>query len=480
MEKTDMKKGINQFGLRFGIAGALIIAVELLTAAFLTPVLVDKGIEFRVLASFALTIFGVDIVGFPTAYFLCKGLPKGELEHEKWGFWKYILGLIMVAGLCLAGTIIGLPVHLLLTVPFGVSLNESSTIGILMMNSGFLPRVLTVGILAPIFEELIFRKVVVDHLSHYSKYLAIIVSGVSFGLFHGNFQQFFYAMFLGLFFAYVYTKTGNIKYTIGYHMIVNMTSSVVTMYLTGKYLEAYDKVDLVAIQKGIITDADIMNMIPMLIYTGYMFGLFLIGVAGIVLFFVNLKKFKLQPVEGEMPKAEAKKAAFNSIGLWLFYGVCIFLFVRAYLPDMLHPMAKTDVSVQKNEVVTVADGFYAVESTTYPLEVTAASAGTFSVEIASADNTSKFISGVVLRSPDGEVQRAFTAGTMTGTYEETLKQGTYQVEVYYLTSPEKYEEFNQKFLVPLGEGWEGPEADFYQDGSFDMTYEFKLEYKVRK
>lgn len=480
MDRTEAKKGINKFGFRFGISLLLIVVVELLAVAIISPLLADKGTDVRVLASFGLTIFAVDVVGFTSAFCLCKKLPKGELEHEKLGVKRFILGIPMVAGICMVGMLIGLPLHLLVTVPFGVSLSDGSTIGTLMMNSTLLPRVITVGILAPIFEELIFRKILVDRLSYYSKYMAVLVSGIVFGLFHGNFQQCFFAMGLGWFFAYIYAKTGNIKYTIAYHMIVNMTTSVITMYLSGRYMDALSKVDMAALQMGQIKPEDMQNIAPILAYVGYLVLLFIIGVIGIILLLVNKKKMTLQPVENELPKAEAKKSAFRSIGLWLAYGACIIMFMDTYVPNMLHPMVATTVSEERSEVVSIVDGEFALESVSIPLEVTEAGSGQLSVEIQSEDGDSHFITGVVLRKPNGDVDRSFSAGTMTGTFEENLQQGTYQVEVYFLTNPEDYKNFSKTYFAPEDGDDEGPDADFYKDGNYLMNYKFSMTYKVHK
>ena len=52
--------------------------------------------------------------------------------------------------------------------------------------------------------------------------VAIITTAILFGLFHANFSQFFYAVALGMIFAYVTLKTGTIKYSIILHIVVNI------------------------------------------------------------------------------------------------------------------------------------------------------------------------------------------------------------------------------------------------------------------
>lgn len=87
-------------------------------------------------------------------------------------------------------------------------------------------NILFTVLLAPIYEELFFRKLVIDRLLPYGEIPAILISGVAFGLIHGNFNQFFYAAAVGMIFGVVYTRTGNIRYSIVMHMILNAFGGV--------------------------------------------------------------------------------------------------------------------------------------------------------------------------------------------------------------------------------------------------------------
>ncbi|MBR4467286.1 MAG: CPBP family intramembrane metalloprotease [Clostridia bacterium] len=79
---------------------------------------------------------------------------------------------------------------------------------------------------APVVEELVFRKTLLDVLHPYGQTCAATVTALLFGLIHGNSGQFFLAFFLGLLFAAVYQKTGRVIYTIALHFIINLTASV--------------------------------------------------------------------------------------------------------------------------------------------------------------------------------------------------------------------------------------------------------------
>ncbi len=76
-------------------------------------------------------------------------------------------------------------------------------------------------ILAPIAEELFFRKALIDRLSAYHPMDAILYSALLFGLIHGNLTQFLYAFPIGVLLGIIYWRTKNIRYTILLHMGMN-------------------------------------------------------------------------------------------------------------------------------------------------------------------------------------------------------------------------------------------------------------------
>ncbi len=82
-------------------------------------------------------------------------------------------------------------------------------------------------ICAPIGEELIFRKLLIDRARRFGDAAAILFSGLSFGLFHGNLFQMFYATLLGMILAYLYTRTGRLSWCMAMHAIVNLLGSVI-------------------------------------------------------------------------------------------------------------------------------------------------------------------------------------------------------------------------------------------------------------
>ncbi len=84
---------------------------------------------------------------------------------------------------------------------------------------------LTVGVVAPVSEELIFRGLLFHRMKDWMKpWLAVILSAVLFGAYHGNMVQFIYAFVMGIFFAVIYHRTGTLWTTIVAHMTANLWS----------------------------------------------------------------------------------------------------------------------------------------------------------------------------------------------------------------------------------------------------------------
>ena len=90
--------------------------------------------------------------------------------------------------------------------------------------------ILTVAVLAPLLEELLFRGVAQRVLARYFKspWVGIIVAALLFGVVHGNPVQIFYATCLGVGFGWLYHRTGSLLPAIVGHMVNNSLAVLVS------------------------------------------------------------------------------------------------------------------------------------------------------------------------------------------------------------------------------------------------------------
>lgn len=83
--------------------------------------------------------------------------------------------------------------------------------------------IISYGILAPLGEEIVFRGVVYGQLRKVLKVpYAVVLSGLAFGLFHGNLVQAVYATVIGCLLALVYEWYGTIAAPMLFHSVANL------------------------------------------------------------------------------------------------------------------------------------------------------------------------------------------------------------------------------------------------------------------
>ena len=90
------------------------------------------------------------------------------------------------------------------------------------------------GIIAPAAEEMIFRWLIYLRLRDWLKMpVAAVISGLIFGIYHGNIVQGIYASILGTAFAWILEMSGNIYSSMLLHMGANIWSLVIYRICTG-------------------------------------------------------------------------------------------------------------------------------------------------------------------------------------------------------------------------------------------------------
>ena len=191
------------------------------------PELTEKGWYLP-----ALSFFPLYCIGFPLYLLALPPAPKAALLPEKRSIPARELPviLLMCFGILYPGNLLGLGVDWLARSFFRTS-GGGNPIEQLLGGSGYWAYALLAGLLAPVMEELCFRKLLLDRLRTIDKPSALFLSALTFGLFHSNPVQFFYAFGVGLVFGCVYMRTGRIVYSMILHVLVNFFGGLVSTYL---------------------------------------------------------------------------------------------------------------------------------------------------------------------------------------------------------------------------------------------------------
>ena len=251
-----------------------------------------------------LAVLPLYLIGMPVLIALVRQMPGEAPVKKSMKPGQFILALIMCFALMYCGNLVGT----LITTIVG-ALKGSAVDNALMTyatESNMIVTFIYMVICAPILEEYIFRKLIVDRTVKYGQGVAIALSGLMFGLFHGNLNQFAYAMLLGMFLAFLYVKTGNLKITIGLHMCINFMGAVVSvLLLKAIHLDEYQEI----VMNG--GDAQAVMDFMMAYLPGW------IGFR---------KRFALDP--GQIPKGQRFKTVICNPGMLCY---CIFWIVMILL-----------------------------------------------------------------------------------------------------------------------------------------------------
>ncbi|MBC6299273.1 CPBP family intramembrane glutamic endopeptidase [Listeria booriae] len=90
------------------------------------------------------------------------------------------------------------------------------------------------SVLAPILEEIVFRKIIYGGLaSRMNIHVAAVISSLFFGLMHMDLAYLLVYFVIGLILCYMYTKTKRIAVPIAAHMLMNVIAMVIQFTMGG-------------------------------------------------------------------------------------------------------------------------------------------------------------------------------------------------------------------------------------------------------
>ncbi|AGK98138.1 CPBP family intramembrane glutamic endopeptidase [Clostridium pasteurianum] len=146
--------------------------------------------------------------------------------------------LIIVIGIAFSMILSGIVEYV---IKFFPSYNETSKMISMSMTS--ILGILAVLMFAPIFEEILFRGIVLSEIKmNINITAAVIIQGVLFGLYHMNMLQSLYASVLGILLGFLCVKTGGVVGSIVAHITFNICGTFIFPYLvelSGKFAFLY-------------------------------------------------------------------------------------------------------------------------------------------------------------------------------------------------------------------------------------------------
>lgn len=148
-----------------------------------------------------------------------KGAERGSVKD-------YVLLLIMGVSMAQFGNLIVSFIQIFLQ-----SNTYNEMFSVMMEGKGLAESIYWLGIVAPVAEEAVFRWLIYTRLRDYVRMpFSILISGLLFGIYHGNIVQFIYAAMLGWLFAYFMEMTGSLYASVLLHIGANIWSLVYSKF----------------------------------------------------------------------------------------------------------------------------------------------------------------------------------------------------------------------------------------------------------
>ena len=277
------------------------------------------------------------LVGLPLlALFLVSTDKTRPTEKKRLGLARLILLSAVCGAIGYLGSLAGQGINTLLgRFPF---ITDSDALAFLNGGSvNVLYAFLFTVIIAPLMEELIFRKALISRVRAAGEVNAVVLSALVFGFAHGNLTQFIYAFLLGLVFGFVFARTGRIIYSILLHMFFNFFFGFLPVLLQSDiaFMDAVSKLapeDIVETNEYLRAALHVSN---------YSIATLVVVLVGIVVFVLVAKELfsAAKPVE-DFTRRQCRRAVWGNIGTWLIIlvgvaTIALAMLDPAYIQGML-------------------------------------------------------------------------------------------------------------------------------------------------
>ncbi len=309
------RKHFSRLGGMYILGTIVIFAVQLIPMTLLRlvkPEWLENGNIYLMVS-----VLPMYLIGMPLLILLVRAIPKEVVERHSIRAGSFVTAAIMCFSIVYITNIAGNLITTLIGILKG-GMVQNQVLNVTQSVSMWL-IVLYMVICAPVMEEFVFRKLIVDRTVRYGQGAAVVMSGLMFGLFHGNLNQFVYAFALGMFLAFLYVKTGNIKITIALHMLINFMGGVVSSGLMRMLdLDAY----MQAVTGGVTSMMEYIqaNLAGIMAYAAFVVFVLGMMIAGGVLLIVNLvkRRFVLERGSVVIPKGKRFSTMICNVGMGLY------------------------------------------------------------------------------------------------------------------------------------------------------------------
>ena len=176
------KIGFNYFAL-----GIIVLVLNLFIGLFIS-IINPNLLSNQTMMTFFSAIWTY-LLPLPIFIYIMRKTEAKTLEKHKMTVKTFVICISITMFLMWIGNIMGV----IITSGIGSLIQHevANPINDVINNSGLVANLIIITTIAPIFEELIFRKLLIDRTIKYGGTISVLLSGLLFAFFHGNLNQFF-------------------------------------------------------------------------------------------------------------------------------------------------------------------------------------------------------------------------------------------------------------------------------------------------
>lgn len=266
--------------------------------------------------------------GLPLMWLVLRNVPAAPfnrtcrlrgatVEKPRFGFGAWLLIAVIGMGVMQIGGLIAQGIMKFLS--FAVGYDYANRLEAVVSGSPLWVSVIATVVIAPVGEEFIFRKLLIDRTRRWGDTVAVLLSGILFGLFHGNLFQLFYTTMFGFLLAYIYTRTGRLGWCIGLHALINFMGGIVPTLLQNW------------IVRDILSDPEklsahlLQNPVQSLVLSLYIAAIYAFMIAAVVLLICLRRSVRLGDGAYVLPAGQRFRTVILNAGM--IAGLLAYLFV---------------------------------------------------------------------------------------------------------------------------------------------------------
>ena len=327
---ADIEKEKRVFS-RLGFGMALFVLTVLLSSFVVVIVAGLIGGDFVNSVLFDNLLSPICIYGFglPVLMAVIGKMDISVPEKKQMKLSSWLLILLVGFGLMYIGAYIGNSVMSGLSQAFHYDYSNGLN-DLIDYNSLWITAIFMV-VVAPIGEEFIFRKLIIDRTGKYGSVVSILLSALMFGLMHSNFYQFFYAFALGIVLGYVYYNTGKLHLTILLHAVLNFSGSILATLLQGGLDSLMSDIENASEDALLI---DVLSEHWATILFTVIFELFVLGAmaCAIIIPIVMRRRIAISKGEVQLPRHQTFSTVMMNAGMIVMMAVFAVNFALNLLP----------------------------------------------------------------------------------------------------------------------------------------------------